>query len=174
MKFNALFLMLLLSVYPPFAQSQQDELTRTQFATKMARILAGTNQRQVVEQLGLPDIEMTTVNKQPLQLPAAARALGASEYWYYGTNELSDFPTLGQVYFDSNRNVIGTFGGSGSPIKTETISENIVQNTLRLINSMPPADGSNWDPIVASRVTNFCLDLGNDTAMCVSPRLVDT
>lgn len=160
MKLTRLIVFLIFAIVVSILHAQDGELERSTFAAKLAEIKPGDNKQKVERLLGSPSkvLDMTGIRVD--QQPDVIRRSGAVEVWYYGTNDRSDFPTLGQLHFDSKGNTITTFGGSGAPINCDRISENELRDLLRLINQMPPATGRDWNPAVVIDVVNAIVSLG--------------
>jgi len=156
-----------LFVSSSFSGGQDNDVKRSEFVTKLAQIREGDNKQKVKSLLGTASKVLDVNNIQLNQRPDVIRYTGASEVWCYGTNDASDFPTLGQLHFDAEGKVITTYGGLGDSIKTERIDENKIQELLRLINQMPQANGRKWNPAVVINITNAFVDLGKQDCYTV-------
>lgn len=160
MKLTRLVVFLIFSIAVSISCAQDGEMERRTFAAKLAEIKPGDNKQKVESLLGSASKVLDMKGVRLDQRPDAVQNSGAVEVWYYSTNDRSDFPTLGQLHFDSKGNTITTFGGAGAPINCDRISENELRDLLRLINQMPPATGRDWNPAVVIDVANAIVSLG--------------
>ncbi len=167
MKFTGLILIAILSTLNALSWGQGNEMTRREFVMKIADIKKGSTRQQVKGHLGTPNKVLKVPDMRPNELPDVVRYTSAAEVWYYGTNDRSDFPTFGQVHFDASSKVIITYGGEGTPINVESISEEKLRDLLRLLHTMPQADGQNWDIVVVIKIVNALFDLGKNDGLAV-------
>ncbi len=154
MNFVARTLIMLLLNLGVVALAQVKEMTRNDFASKLVEIKKGMVRLDVERFLGKPEKVIFT-DASP------------AEIWYYGTNNVSDLPTLGYVWFDESGIVISAFGSMGTPANLDRITEDKLRDCLRLIHSMPAIDGYNWDPALVIKIANALTDLGKEDGLAV-------
>lgn len=136
--------------------------TRAQFAENLMKIKENDTKEHVLKTLGPPDSVSKYEGIQPRDLPEAVCDSGAFEVWNYGSDASSDFATLGQVHFNAQGATIVTFGG-GIPATGEQIEEGALRKYLRLLHTMPSANGANWNPMSVIRIVNAFSDLEKES-----------
>jgi hypothetical protein len=140
------------------ALAQVKEMTRNEFADNLGDIKEGMVRREVERLLGKPS-KVHVKDVTDYSTPA--------EIWYYGTNSVSDFPTLGHVCFDGSGNVACAIGSTGTSPNLDWIKEDALRDQLRLIHSMPVIDGYQWDPALVIKISNSLTELGKEHGLSV-------
>ncbi|MBX3417035.1 MAG: hypothetical protein KF851_05480 [Pirellulaceae bacterium] len=163
--FTFIFIVALINFAPSLKPVQ--EATRVEFAGKMAKVKKGDSKLRVENVLGEADMILTNIRENLSLLREGVQYSGATEIWYYGTNKANDFPTLGQVHFDQNGNVIEIYGDAGNAMHSERINEADLKELLRLLDSMPVAKGRNWNPLIVIEIVNSLVGLGKDDGIAV-------
>ena len=152
-------LLLLFVCVPAQSQNLGSPRSRAEFIALMAKIKAGTPEKEVLELLGKPDDVRTQFD------PGGISRVHTKEIWCYGTRSHLGFPTLGCVYIDKNGKAQESFGGEGQPPKAGLFTEEELRDLLRQLDTAPRMAGYDYNPLPVIQIVNRLQPLGKEKAL---------
>ncbi len=137
------------------------DVSRAEFASKLATIQPGTSARTVLDRLGPPGDVRTEVDRGGI---CASRT---EEVWAYGTHGHLSLGTLGTVHIQADGQVQYVFGGDVSP-PAPALAEPELRRLLRLLDAVPSYNaGGSHDPLRLIQAVNALWPLGKELALAV-------
>jgi hypothetical protein len=142
--------------------------TREEFANAMKRIQHGCrtgtriSEREIIAMLGKPD-DIRTRHDASERLPNETK-----EVWCYGTNGHMTFPTLGCIDINKQGYVERAHVGWGDPPTRNLFEEEELRDLLRLIDTAPIDNASQYNPLSTIQIVNKLHVLGKQKALAAT------
>lgn len=134
--------------------------SRAEFARAVSFVRVEYTESMVKQLLGPPHDVISRQDGD--RLPFGVRTV-----WCYGTDGHLTFPSLGCIYFGSTGRVTKVFGGRGSALPPEIISERELQSLLRAVDRVGSLDGQAFNPAYMIEAVNRLAAIGKDGAIGV-------